>query len=88
MYFNAPYGYPTVIYNYNRIYDEGRLGKILNGFQFIEKVFSYEGQIVEESVAQNKKATKIIKNFYTNIEPDKRTYDSPSGIMVLLRKVK
>ncbi len=81
-----PYGYPTVIYNSNRIYDDGRLEKLLHGFQIIYKEYSYEGELVDKSAVKDIKPKNIFNKFYNNIDFDKRTFDSPAGIMLLLKK--
>jgi len=50
----VPYGYPTVVYNLHRIYDDGRFALATRGFRLLHAEYSFRGRLVsrEESEAE------------------------------------
>ena len=82
-----PYGFPTVVYNLNRIYDAGRLQKLCEGFQFVLKEYSLHGYPAKQEQVEGKKAVKTIPGFYTDRPEDERFPDVQGGGLFLLKKV-
>lgn len=68
----VPYGYPMVVFNKHRIYDDGRLAKVCAGFTSIRAEYALLGQAVD-------KPTML-----TRFQEEDR--DLTGGVMLLLRK--
>lgn len=82
-----PYGYPTVVYNVHRIYDQGRISLITKKFKIIKAQYSLLGKKATRKDVEGKNAVRDIPGFYRNIPQSLRNPDSQGGIMLLLRKV-
>ncbi|MCL4338851.1 DUF268 domain-containing protein [Patescibacteria group bacterium] len=81
-----PYGYPTVVYNLHRVYDEKRFTRLIEGFTPVEIKYSLFGRYCSQKDIEGKKVSKEIKGYYTDVEDGKRMYNPQGGILVLLRK--
>jgi SAM-dependent methyltransferase len=81
-----PYGFPTVVYNLNRIYDEGRLQKLCEGFQLVLSEYSLHGHSAKQGEVEGRKAVKTIPGFYTDRPEEKRFPDVQGGGLFLLKK--
>ncbi|MBI2617098.1 DUF268 domain-containing protein [Candidatus Gottesmanbacteria bacterium] len=82
-----PYGYPTVVYNIHRIYDQGRVSLITKKFKIVKANYSLLGKRATRKDVEGKKAVKNIPGFYRNIPQSLRNPDPQGGIMLFLRKV-
>ena len=82
-----PFGYPTVVFNLHRIYDEGRIKTISEGFEIVLEEYSMNGKSSNREDTIDIKVSKNIVGFYQNIPEARRHYNSPAGIMLLLKKI-
>jgi SAM-dependent methyltransferase len=78
-----PYGFPTVVFNLHRIYDEGRFQMVTRGFVPVLIEYSRLGQTCAEADIEGAKAIVQIPGFYN---ADKRHPDAQGGVLALLRK--
>ena len=78
-----PYGYPTVIFNLHRIYDEGRFQMVTRGFEPIMVEYSKLGRPCTKAEIEGAKALINIPGFYG---PTKRHPDAQGGVLALLCK--
>ena len=83
----VPYGFPTVVFNLHRVYDEGRFNLLTKGFKRIIVEYSLFCKKTTQSQIEGKKVTKDIPGFYQNIIRYKRIFNSPGNIMALLKKI-
>jgi SAM-dependent methyltransferase len=83
----APYGYPTVVYNIHRIYDRGRLEKLIEGFDIVDEKYSLLGAACERQVVEGRRPVLEVPGFYANIPRDCRFPNPAGGVMLLLRKM-
>lgn len=82
-----PYGYPTVVFNLHRVYDQGRFNKLIEGFKPILLKYSLLGKETNRKEVEGKKVTKFIPGYYTDIPVYLRHLDPQGGLMVLLKKM-
>ena len=82
-----PFGYPAVVFNLHRIYDEGRIKTIGEGFEIVLEEYSLNGKSSNKEDTRDIKVSKDIVGFYQNIPEERRHYNSPAGIMLLLKKI-
>ncbi|HEY3376487.1 MAG TPA: DUF268 domain-containing protein [Armatimonadota bacterium] len=68
----VPYGYPTVVFNMHRIYDDGRFGLVTQGFTPVLTEYSLHGKLASQAEAEAE---------FMHKHPD-----LSGGIMALLRK--
>lgn len=80
-----PYGYPTVVYNLHRIYDEGRFRWITKGFTPVVLEYTCLGKKCEQKDIVDKHATTLIPGYYE--DSVNKNYNAQGGIMALLQKI-
>jgi len=78
-----PYGYPTVVFNLHRIYDEGRFRMITEGFEPVLVEYSKLGQPCFKQEIEGARALVNVPGFYG---PTKRHPNAQGGVLALLRK--
>ncbi len=81
-----PYGYPTVVYNLHRIYDAGRLERLLDGLEVAVARYSLNGHLCSQQDAEGKRATIHIPGYYEEIPDEERHPDAQAGALLLLKK--
>jgi len=81
-----PYGAPTVVYNLHRIYDDGRIKKMIDGFSIITEEYSLHGKKCEKNMAANLKVSYQIPEFYESVPEKQKLPNAQSGILLLLQK--
>lgn len=83
----VPYGYPTVVYNLHRVYDEGRFNEVTEGFEKVAVEYTLFGKKAKKEQVEGRKVTKDISGFYQNVPKEKQILNPPGGVMALLKKV-
>lgn len=73
-----PYGYPTVVYNLHRVYDKGRVAKLMKGFAPIIMKYSRLGKFCSQKELEGKKVTKLDQQHHP---------DPQGGLLALLKKL-
>jgi len=81
-----PYGYPTVVFNLNRIYDAGRVLALTKGFEVLLAEYSVNGQSCTREDVEGKKTTKFVPGYYRNVPKFRRHPDAQGGALFLLRR--
>ena len=81
-----PYGYPTVVFNLNRIYDAGRLSTVTKGFDVVVSEFSINGKACSQNEIEGKKAAKLIPGYYSEVPVLRQHPNAQGGALLLLRK--
>lgn len=81
-----PYGYPTVVFNLNRIYDAGRVSLLTERFDVVLAEYSLNGEKCLREDVEGKKASKSIPGYYTKVNLSKRHPDAQGGVLLLLQK--
>ncbi len=79
----TPYGYPTVVFNLHRIYDEGRLQMITRGLEPVLIEYSKLGRPCTKAEIEGTRATVRIPGFYG---ANKQHPDAQGSVLALLRK--
>jgi SAM-dependent methyltransferase len=79
-----PYGYPTVVFNLHRIYDEGRFQMVTQGFEPVMVEYSKLGRPCTKDEIEDARALVNIRGFYG---PSKRHPDAQGSVLALLRKL-
>jgi SAM-dependent methyltransferase len=79
-----PYGFPTVVFNLHRIYDESRFGIITRGFSTVHIEYSKLGQPCKKRDIEDAKAIVAIPGYYN---ATKRNPDAQGSVLALLRKM-
>lgn len=79
----TPYGYPTVVFNLHRIYDEGRLQMITRGFEPVLIEYSKLGQLCTKAEIEGARATAEIPGYY---DANKQHPDAQGSVLGLFRK--
>lgn len=82
-----PYGYPTVVYNIHRVYDEGRFKLLAKGFKPVRLEYTLLGKKCRRKDIEGKKVNKNISGYYNDVPENKRIYDAQGGILALLQKI-
>jgi SAM-dependent methyltransferase len=81
-----PYGAPTVVYNLHRIYNDGRIKKMIEGFSIAGEGYSLHGKKCEKTAVANLKIAYSIPGFYDNVPDNQKLPNAQGGIMLLLKK--
>lgn len=82
-----PYGYPSVVYNLHRVYDEGRLKLLIRGFKVRIAKYTRYGKVCLKKDIEGKPVVKRIPGFYQDVPEDKSIYNSQGGALLLLQKI-
>jgi len=83
-----PYGYPTVVYNLHRIYDQGRFQRLTEGFEVILEEYSLLGSPATREQVEGQRALTNLPGLSAGVPPQHRRYPNPpGGIMAFMRKV-
>lgn len=78
-----PYGYPTVVFNLHRIYDEGRFQTVTQGFEPVLVEYSKLGRPCVKQEIEGARALVNVPGFYGTT---KRHPDAQGSVLALLKK--
>jgi len=82
-----PYGYPTVVFNLNRIYDSGRVQILSEDFETVIVEYNLYGfPCIREYIEEKRVATYIPGYYEDNRSESERHPEAPGGILLLMRK--
>jgi SAM-dependent methyltransferase len=84
----TPYGYPTVVYNMHRIYDRGRLERLIDGFEVVDEKYSVLGAACERDAIEGRRTVREIPGFYQGTPVESRFPNPAGGVMLVLKKMK
>jgi SAM-dependent methyltransferase len=80
-----PYGYPAVVFNLHRIYDQGRVTRLFQGFEIVLAEYSLLGQPAQREQVEGQKVVFEVPGYYQSAKA--RIPEMPGGAMYLLRKI-
>lgn len=82
-----PYGYPTVVFNLNRIYDSGRVQMLSEGFETVVAEYSLYGSPCNREDIEGKRVTRHIPGYYEDDRTESQRHpEATGGILLLMRK--
>src|SRR5665213_121677 len=82
----VPYGYPTVVFNLHRIYDQGRINKLSEGFEMVREEYTLDGAIAARDDIEGQKIRPGIPSSTRRKLPDASAPQVAGGGMFFLRK--